>query len=80
MLIGNNKIRTNQGIKQGYPVLPSSCNISIDEAIRQWQDVLTEEFEIGNTVLSLIFIIFGRSDNFSNQRTTFKEQSTDLKT
>jgi hypothetical protein len=66
----NKEIHINQGVKQGCPTSPTLFNIFIDEVIRQWQDVLTKDFTIGNTVLNTIL--------FADDQAIFNESEDDL--
>jgi hypothetical protein len=47
--LGSKEIYINQGVKQGCPVSRTLFNIFINEVIRQWQQVLTEDLKIGNS-------------------------------
>jgi hypothetical protein len=49
---------------------PTLFNMFIDEAIRQWQDVLIKDFKIDNTVLNTIL--------FADDQTIFSESEAGL--
>jgi hypothetical protein len=68
--VSNKEIYINQGVKQGCPMSPTLFNIFINVVIRQWQDVLIKDFEIGNTVLNII--------SFADDQAIFSESEAGL--
>jgi hypothetical protein len=57
----NIHIHINQGVIQECPMSPKLFNVSIDDVIRQWHDILITDFKTGNTVLNTILFAYDQA-------------------